>query len=100
MSSFGRGRAWSSQNQNPHKEQSLRRPGITTYDNDIVKDIIDRITFYDIYDEHAIILPRIIQEIADKLTSTVNKDSLKYYIKRAKILLNTLRSKNYFILFF
>lgn len=95
MTSFGRGRGWSSQNHN--KEQSLRRPGIATFGNNVVKDIIDKITTYDIY-EYATISPQLIQEITDLLTSAVNKDNLKYYNnRRAKIFLNTLRSKSYFI---
>lgn len=74
MTSFGRGRGWSSQNYN--KEQSLRRPGIATFGNNAVKDIIDKITTYDIY-EYATISPQLIQEITDLLTSAVNKDNLK-----------------------
>lgn len=99
MTSFGRGRGWSSQNQNPSKEQSLRRPGIATYGNNIVKDIIDKITTYDMY-EYATISPQLIQEITDLLISGVNKDGLKYRIRGTKILLNTLGGENYFILFF
>lgn len=79
MTSFGRGRGWSSQNYN--KEQSLRRPGIATFGNNAVKDIIDKITTYDIY-EYATISPQLIQEITDLLTSAVNKDNLKYYNNR------------------
>lgn len=98
MTSFGRGRGWSSQNQHPNKEQGLRRPGVATYGNNIVKDIIDKIN---IYDEYATISSQQIQEITDLLTSAINKDSLKYYNnRRTKILLNTLRSKNYFITLF
>ncbi|XP_029670515.1 uncharacterized protein LOC115239867 [Formica exsecta] len=74
MTSFGRGRGWSIQSQNPNKEQGLRRPGNATCGNNFVKDIIDKIVTYDVH-EH--ISPQLIQEITDLLTSAVNKDSLK-----------------------
>lgn len=83
MTSFGRGRGWSIQSQNPNKEQGLRRPGNATCGNNFVKDIIDKIVTYDVH-EH--ISPQLIQEITDLLTSAVNKDSLKYYSKDSSLI--------------
>lgn len=73
MTSFGRGRGWSMRN--PNEEQGLRRPGNPNCGNSIVKDIIDKVSTYDI---HEYISPSLIQEITDLLTSAVNKGSLKY----------------------
>ncbi|XP_029176242.1 uncharacterized protein LOC114944491 [Nylanderia fulva] len=69
MTSFGRGRGWSSLN----KEQTLRRPGDTAYTN-TVKDIIDKVATYD---TRECISPQLIQEIIDLLIGTINKDNLK-----------------------
>lgn len=68
MTSFGRGRGWVL-----NQDQVLRRPGSA---NNVVRDIIDKMSNYDIC-EH--ISPQLIQEIADLLTSTFDKSNLKYY---------------------
>lgn len=71
MTSFGRGRGWSSL---PNKEQSLRRPGGLALANSVVKDIIDKINACDVH-EH--VSSQLIQEVVDLLTSSVNKENLK-----------------------
>lgn len=74
MTSFGRGRGWSSL---PNKEQSLRRPGGLALANSVVKDIIDKINACDVH-EH--VSSQLIQEVVDLLTSSVNKENLKYCV--------------------
>lgn len=72
MTSFGRGRGWVIQTQT--KDQILRRPGGTA--NNIVRDITDKIINYDVR-QH--ISPQLIQEITDLMTSTFDKNNIKYY---------------------
>ncbi|XP_011700099.1 PREDICTED: uncharacterized protein LOC105457238 isoform X2 [Wasmannia auropunctata] len=84
MTSFGRGRGWSTQGQ----DQGLRRPGgggggggmldtnkVEGQHNKIQKDIMDKIVSYDDRDN---IPPQLIQEIVDLLTVAVNEDSLRH----------------------
>ncbi|XP_028050821.1 uncharacterized protein LOC105836270 [Monomorium pharaonis] len=70
MTSFGRGRGWSSLNQ----DQGLRRPG-GGGGSKILKDIIDKLVSYD---ERECVPPQLVQEIVDLLTVAVNEDSLRY----------------------
>lgn len=69
MTSFGRGRGWYLQN----REQGLRRPGGTFCSNDVVKDILNKLSSCDQ------VTPQLIQEIIDLLTNPTNKESLRYY---------------------
>ncbi|KAL0099648.1 hypothetical protein PUN28_019800 [Cardiocondyla obscurior] len=78
MTSFGRGRGWSSHSQD--KEQILRRPGEGSFDsngstNKILKDILDKLITFD---EREIALPpQLIKEIIQLLTLANNKNCLK-----------------------
>jgi len=74
MTSFGRGRGWSTQNQD--RDQVLRRPGGGAFgtNNKILKDIIDKMVSY----ECESVPPQLIQDIVDLLTIAVNEDNLRY----------------------
>lgn len=74
MTSFGRGRGWSTHNQD--RDQGLRRPGGGAFGNKVVKDIVDKMISYD---ERKDVSPQLIQEIVDLLTVAVNEDNLRYY---------------------
>jgi len=76
MTSFGRGRGWSTQNQD--RDQGLRRPGAGAFgaNNKILKDIIDKMVSYD---ECESVPPQLIQDIIDLLIIAVNEDNLRYY---------------------
>ncbi|XP_032684414.1 uncharacterized protein LOC116850338 isoform X2 [Odontomachus brunneus] len=67
MTSFGRGRGWYLQN----REQDLRRPGSISCTNDVVKDILEKLSSYEQ------VTPQLIQEITDLITSPTNKESLR-----------------------
>jgi len=74
MTSFGRGRGWSTQSQD--KDQGLRRPGGGLFGTSkVLKDITDKIASCD---EHESIPPQLIQEIVDLLTIAVNEDNLRH----------------------
>lgn len=75
MTSFGRGRGWSTLNQD-RGDQSLRRPGGSVFGSKVVKNIVDKMVTYD---EREGVSPQQIQEIVDLLTVAVNEDNLRYY---------------------
>lgn len=75
MTSFGRGRGWSSIS--PQTDQGLRRPGVAASGtNKVLKDIIDKIVSYDERESDS---SQLIQEIVDLLTIAVNEDNLGYH---------------------
>lgn len=71
MTSFGRGRGWLLQK----REQDLRRPGTILYTNDVVTDILNKLSTHGISE---LVPPKLIQEIVDLISKLTKKDSLRY----------------------
>ncbi|KYM98695.1 PREDICTED: uncharacterized protein LOC108777428 [Cyphomyrmex costatus] len=72
MTSFGRGRGWSSQNQSQDKDQGLRRPGgSTSSNNKVLKDIIEKITLYNENEDS------LIEDIMKLLIIVIKEDNLR-----------------------